>query len=170
MISEEVTEENIKKLIEKIPQDSTALERVILANSGTVQTLLSVLFGVPIKVEVISQIEKENYFVRWSKLVADFSPEIKFTVCLAESVISKDIIYKGFITGIRERTIGIGQLISALKIQTERKLLGFYNDSISFSRTYSIESINNNEIDKNQLYIIITEVFPKDVYKRLDKS
>lgn len=159
----ELNDENIKILIDKIPNESSSIEKLILANESTVTTLLSVLFGVPIKVEVISQIEHENYIIRWTKLIADYSPDVKFTVCLAESIIDKDNHYDGFINGIREKRWGIGQLIASIGLATERTLLGFYSDQNTFSRTYSIESLGSAK----PLKMTITEVFPKEAYEKL---
>lgn len=165
---EEVTEENIKKLINKIPKDCDPLERVVLANEGTVQTLMSVLFGVPIKVEVISQIELSSVIVRWARLIADYGSGMVITVCLAESVIDKSTSYNGFMNGIREKNSGIGQLLSACCIKTTRELLGFYSDSSIFSRTYRISG-GDSRIEK-EVSIIITEVFQKDAFKMLNKA
>ncbi len=169
MITEEVTEENIKKLIEKIPLDATPLEKVILANTGTVQTLLSVIFSTPVKVEVIAQKEFSTYIIRWVQLVAEYSPEVKITVCLAESVIDKTTSYQGFISGIREKRMNIGQLMSSLKLRTERELLGFHADNSSFSRTYNITTIPGEDINVRPLNITITEVFQKSTFKRLER-
>lgn len=168
MISEEVTEENIKNLIDKIPKNTTPIEKLILANSGTVQTLLSVLFDVPIKVEVIAQKEFSTYIIRWVQLVAEYSPDVKLSVCLAESVIDKTTSYRGFVTGIKEKKMNIGQLMSSLKLTTERELLGFHADNSSFSRTYNITSIPD-DINVRPLNITITEVFQKEAFKRLEK-
>jgi hypothetical protein len=168
---EEITTENIEKLIGKIPIEANAIERLVLGNDGTVQTLLSVLFGVPVKVEVISQIEMANCIVRWSKLVAEYSPDVKFVVCLAESIIDTTDTYNGFINGIKERKLGIGQLIAALGLKTNRVLLGFHSDDSNFSRTYSIVSSKTDDLDldKTKLNIIITEVFPKAVFMKSDR-
>ena len=166
---EETQEDSIKKLIEKIPQDSTPLEKVILANEGTVQTLLSVVFGVPIKIEVLSQIEAETYIVRWVRLVANYGNDLAITVCLAESIIDKNNIFEGFLTGIREKNMGIGQLLSACGIRTERELLGFYSDKNTFSRNYSISTHGYDIRAGRGFKIIITEVFQKDAFKRLEK-
>lgn len=167
---EEITEENIKELIKKIPADATALEKVILANTGTVQTLMSVVFGVPIKVEVIAQTESDGYIVRWAKLVANYGGGEVITVALAESIIDKKTDLNGFLTGIREKTMGIGQLLSACCIRTERTLLGFYCDKNVFSRTYNISTYGHDEKIGRDLNITITEVFQKDAFKRLEKS
>lgn len=164
---EEITEENIKKLIEKIPADATPLEKVILANTGTVQTLLSVVFGVPIRVEVIAQTESDSYIVRWVRLVADYGGGELITVALAESIIDKNTDLNGFLNGIREKNFGIGQLLSACCIRTERTLLGFYCDKNVFTRTYNISTYGSDVKVGRQLNITITEVFQKDAFRRL---
>jgi len=167
---DEIThEDNIKTLIEKIPKDSTPLEKVILGNEGTVQTLLSIVFGVPIKIEVLSQIETETYVVRWVRLVADYGNNLVITVCLAESIIDKNNVFEGFLNGIREKNMGIGQLLSACGIRTVRELLGFYSDKSTFSRNYSISTYGYDIRAGRGFKIIITEVFQKDAFKRLEK-
>ena len=168
-MEEETQENSIKKLIEKIPQDTTPLEKVILANEGTVQTLLSVVFGVPIKIEVLSQVESEHYIVRWVRLVADYGNDLSITVCLAESIIDKNGAFNGFLTGIREKNMGIGQLLSACGIRTQRELLGFYSDKNTFSRNYSISTYGYDIRAGRGFKIIITEVFQKDAFRRLEK-
>ena len=168
-MEEETQEDSIKKLIEKIPQDSTPLEKVILANEGTVQTLMSVVFGVPIKIEVLSQTEAETYIVRWVRLVADYGGGEAITVCLAESIIDKKTEFQGFLTGIREKNMGIGQLLSACGIRTQRELLGFYSDKNTFSRNYSISTHGYDIRAGRGFKIIITEIFQKDAFKRLEK-
>lgn len=168
---DEITHEsNIKRLIEKIPKDSTPLEKVVLANEGTVQTLMSIVFGVPIKVEVLSQIEDESFIVRWVRLIADYGNDEIITVCLAESVINKNTEFNGFLNGIREKNMGIGQLLSSCGIKTERELLGFYSDRNSFSRTYRIKTYGIDLKAGRGLSIIITEVFQKDSFKRLQND
>lgn len=164
---EEVTEENIKKLLAKIPDSTSSVERLILCNEGTVQTLLSVLFKVPIRVEIISQVEHDHYMIRWTKLIAYHSVSNQQVVCLAQSVIDKENAFNGFLTGIREKKLGIGQLISAIEVETKRDILGFYSDSNIMSRTYTINTIpfiREIEEDKS-IFVTITEVFPKEAFK-----
>lgn len=165
---EEVTEDNIKKLIGMIPDNTSSVERIILFNEGTVQTLLSVLFKVPIRVQVCSQIEQDKYIVRWSKLVAYRSPEDQVTVCLAQSIIDKENIYHGFLTGIREQKLGIGQLIASIEVETKRDVFTCYSDSNLLSRSYTIQSIPYiRESDKDKsIFVTITEIFPKEVFKK----
>jgi len=165
---EEVTEANIKELLKKIPDNLSAVERIILCNESTVQTLLSVLFRIPIRVEIISQIEHDKYIIRWSKLVAYYAPDNQVTVCLAESIIDKENAYHGFMNGIREKSKGIGQLISSIQINTKREIIGFYSDENIFSRTYNIYNVPDEVVTMNML-VTITEVFPKDTFMRLEK-
>lgn len=165
-MQEEPTEENLKQLIDRIPYQLSSLERLILCNEGTVQTLLSVLFMVPIKVEVILQKEIGSVLVRWARLVAEYAPDNIQTVCLAESIIDMKNSPDGFTNGIYEKHFGIGQLISALRIRTSRNFLGFYCDDTVFSRTYEIVGEKTDAWNKS-LSVIITEVFPKERYKKL---
>lgn len=154
--------DNIEQLLGRLPENLTPLERVILSNEYTVQTLMSIVFGVPVKVEVLSQIEKEDYIIRWVRLVADYGNNIITTVCLAESVISKKTMFDGFLNGLREKNMGIGQLISSIGINTKREILKFYSDENIFSRTYKIISSDIRYLD-----VTITEVFQKDTFNGL---
>ncbi len=157
---EEVNTESIKQMLTTIPESLSPVERLILANEGTVQTLLSVLFKIPIEVVVLNQIEK-GVIIRWSKLVADYSPDCKMTVCLAQSAISSD--NPGFLTGIREMKMGIGQLISAKSLITRRTIKGFYSDENVFSRIYQIEDVGMTPLESH-INCLITEVFPKEPF------
>lgn len=166
---DEITHDyNIKKLIDQIPKDCTPLEKVILSNDGTVQTLMSVVFGVPLKLEVLSQYESEHYIVRWVRLLADYGEGEVITVYLAESVMDKNVIFEGFLNGIREKKLGIGQLLSACGIRTQRDLLGFYSDANTFSRNYSISTHGFDLKAGRGFKIIITEQFQKSAFKRLE--
>lgn len=151
-INEEVTEANIKQLIEGMPEGLSPLERVILCNEGTVQTLLSVIFHEPISVQVISQLEFASVIVRWTKILNG-----SLTVCLAESVINKECTSSEFLSEIREKKLGLGQIIKAHKLNTERLLIGFYADDLIFARNYKI--IGDSDI-------ILTEVFPREAYRK----
>lgn len=145
----------------------TPIERVIIYNENTNQKLLSIILNTEVKVEVISQIEVHGLIIRWVKLYIEkintFMQTDKITVCLAESIIFTK--YEGFKTGIIEKRMGIGELLSALKINTERKILGIYVDNNMFTRTYSLRSINGDIIP--DIDITITEVFPKAVFNAL---
>lgn len=161
---DEITADNIKSLIKMIPEGTNPLEKVILCNEGTVQTLLSVIFGVPIKVEVIHQHETNTNIIRWSRLVAEFSPDNIIQVCSAQTVITKSECPEGFINGIIEADRGIGQLISSIGLNTKRKLIMVDTNKNTFSRAYVIESMGQNS---PMLKVFITETFTKSVYDQI---
>lgn len=160
-MSEEINEESLKGLIGKIPEGLSPVERLILFNEGTVQTFLSVLFRVPIKVNVISQIDFAHVIIRWSQLIAE-CPSKDITVCFAESVIRTNA--SGFMTGIKEKSLGIGQLIAALRLETNRSVLGCYSDNNVFSRTYRLTEVSSVPVCD----IIITEVFLKEQFRKVN--
>jgi chorismate-pyruvate lyase len=143
-----------------IPCDTSAVERMLIANKNTNQTLLSILFKTPIKVNIISQIEYDNIVIRWVQLVAEYSPSDKLVVCLAESIIPKEGNTSGFLTAIYEKHFGIGQIIQASKLNTERDIIGCYVDTNIIARNYIISG---------QASVVITETFPRDVLKKAEE-
>ncbi len=146
---------NITKTLEMLKDyDLTTIERIILASTDTVQSLMSVIFGVPVRVEVISQLNYDALLVRWVKLVID-DPD-PTTVALAESVIPPGINHEGFIDAMGDRDIGIGQAINKLKVFTHREILGIHVDEDTISRTYTIKGA---AID-----VLITESFQRRLF------
>lgn len=162
-ISEQPTETNIQQLIDKLPKEINPLERVILCHDGTVQTLLSVLFGVPVRVEVLSQQTLDGIgILRWTKLVAVYCgdpsiPGQEVTACLAESVIPFKNNPEGFLTAIREQNMGIGQILKATGLKQERHVFGLYADENVIARNYHISG---------DVEIIITETFPREAINK----
>ncbi len=140
--------------------DLSTVERLILSSTGTVQDLLSVIFGTPARVEVISQLNYDTVLVRWSKLVID-DPD-PMTVALAESVIPYEKNVPAFVGMMGDRNIGIGYAINEVGIPTERHLLGIHVDGDVFARSYQIKG---NGID-----ILITESFSRERYASWQKS
>lgn len=130
------------------------LERILLSTDGTVQTLLSVIFATPVQVEVISQIDYGEVFVRWVKLVTNGTKPV--TVALAESVIPFKRNDDDFIGMMGDRNIGIGEAIKKTKVYTQRLILGIHVDDTTFSRTYRIVG---DSID-----VIITETFNRGLF------
>ena len=140
--------------------DLSTVERVILASTGTVQDLLSVIFGMPVRVEVISQLNYDTVLVRWAKLVIDHPDPM--TVALAESVIPYEKNDPAFVGMMGDRDIGIGYAINSLGIRTERHILGVHVDGDTFARTYQIRG---DGID-----VLITESFSRETYASYQKS
>ena len=161
-------EKKIGELLGKLDKyEMGTLERVILANDGTVQSLLSVVFRVPISVEVISQMELFGSIYRWVKLVANYNT-IERTVALAMSVVPIEGNSKDFIEGLKERKLGIGQLLSSLGFVTKRELQGFCSDDSTFARVYRI---TGNKIKEDVgCDLLITEIFPRESYEKIEKG
>jgi len=144
--------------------DLSTVERLILASTGTVQDLLSVIFGVPVQVAVISQLNYDTVLVRWAKLIADdliTSEPDPMTVALAESVIPYEHNDPAFIGMMGDRDIGIGYAINKLGIPTERTLLGIHVNGDTFARSYQIRG---EGID-----VLITESFSREMYSSWQK-
>lgn len=139
--------------------DLSTMERLILSTTGTVQDLLSVIFGMPVRVEVISQLNYDTVLVRWAKLVID-DPD-PMTVALAESVIPYEKNDPAFIGAMGDRNIGIGYAINKLGIPTRRRLLGIHVAGDMFARTYQIRG---DAID-----VLITESFSRETYASWQK-
>jgi len=137
--------------------DLSTVERIILASTSTVQDLLSVIFGVPVRVEVISQLNYDTVLVRWAKLIAD-DPE-PLTVALAESVIPYRKNNPAFIGAMGDRDIGIGYAINRLSITTKRHILGVTTNNDTFARTYQIRG--------DMIDVLITEIFNRELYRGL---
>lgn len=134
--------------------DLTTIERIIIASTAPVQSMMSAIFATPVRVEVISQINYDTVLVRWVKLVIDDPDTV--TIALAESVIPLELNHAGFIGAMGDRDIGIGDAINKLGIFTQRKILGIHVDHRTFSRTYTIKGAS--------LDVLITESFQRSVF------
>lgn len=161
-IPEEPTQDNIQQLLDSLPPNLTPVERVLLCQDGTNQTLLSILFQTPVKVHVLSQIELIPYqvIIRWIKLVAEYSDENKVTVCLAETVIPMKANSPGFLTAIKEQNMGIGQILKATCTDYERRIFGLYADENIVARNYQI---TGEGVD-----VMITETFSREALKKAE--
>ena len=139
--------------------DLSTVERLILSSTGTVQDLLSVIFGTPVRVEVISQLNYDTVLVRWAKLMIDDPDPV--TVALAESVIPYEKNDPAFIGMMGEKDIGIGYAINKLGIPTKRHLLGIHVADDVFARTYQIRG--------EMIDVLITESFSREMYASCQK-
>jgi len=145
---------NIQNTLDMLnAQDLTSIERIVLASTDTVQSLMSVIFSTPVRVEVISQINYHKTMIRWVKLVIDNPDPV--TVALAESVIPIEHNRTELIGAMIEQEIGIGQEISKLGVFTRRRILGIHVDDNTISRTYTITGAS--------LDMVITELFQREI-------
>lgn len=129
-------------------------EQVILGNFGTVQTLLSLIFNVPVNVQLIDQKENTGVITRRVKLVAG-----QATVAYATSHIPRSCNDKDVIQDIIAGTLGLGQIVVKHKIPNSRTLLSVGRDKAGFWRDYKIEG--------PKLHLEIGEWFPRKVYEKV---
>ena len=148
---------NFEKLLASLSSELTPVEKEILLNENMTQTEVSTILKVPVKVEVIAQHELSNVIVRQVRIYAERADGRHSTVYFAESVIPINMNSDQFITIIREKKIGIGQAVKATHIAQNRHIIDLYADENVISRNYSIEG--------DRLFILITEVFPRNVFK-----
>ena len=110
----------LKELMDSLPDGLSPIERVILAHDGTVHTLLSLLTGKPIYINVESQTEDEGMITR----------EVTFTIdgkviMRADSIMLVRDNPPEFIKAIRREHSGIGQIINYMDLKTTRNIEAF---------------------------------------------
>ena len=164
MTSEEVNYEGIRRLLSMIPPDLNGLERAVICTDGTVQTMLSAIFCAPVKVVVVNQHETKSEILRAVELIAVHERDHEVVVCRASSVIQKKGLLPGFLVGIREHNMGIGQLISSIGINTNRRIMSMDSSSEYFDRHYEIKEIPATVYSRDILNITIIETFPRELY------
>ncbi len=129
-------------------------ERVILGHFGTVQTLLSLIWNTPIRVDLIHQKKDSDRVMRRVHLMAGDR-----NVCTAVSAIptqgNRDAVIADILTG----QLGLGQIIAEHTLQTHRELLFIGRDSSGFWRTYHIVGPD--------LVMEINEYFPRAPYEEI---
>ena len=164
MTSEEVNKHGIRRLLDMIPSDLNGLERAVICNDGTVQTMLSAIFYAPIRVDVVNQHETDTEILRAVKLIAIHEKDHEFVVCRASSVIQKKGLTPGFLVGIREHNMGIGQLISSIGINTNRSIFSMDSSKKYFERQYEIKEIPDDTYDRDIMTITKIETFTRELY------
>lgn len=151
---------DLKALVGKFMDKQFSLvERVLLSNDGTNVTLLSVIFETPIQVRVVDQIEHPDRIVR----LVDLETET-LVVGRARSHIPKGLVTGGdkpfnspeVLELVREKSLGLGHIATRLGIRTERTLVNFGADELSFWRTYCMKG--------EGLWFDIQEWFPRGLY------
>lgn len=133
-------------------------EQVILGHFGTVQTLLSLIFGVPVNVRDIQMEEQEGgeegAIIRRVKLMAN-----NRVVCEATSNIPVERNRFDVVHDITSGKLGLGQIVVVNEVPNKRVLLEVGRDTDAFWRTYAIEGPD--------LYIKIHEHFPRKPFEEV---
>ena len=145
---------DLKALLERFGKGGyTRGEQVILANYGTNQTLLTLIFGTPCKIKVIGQKDRGDDYIRQVHLICDGE-----VVCFASTVIPKARNRPDVLEDILAKKLGLGQIVVTRSIPNHRTLLDIGHDRTAFWRTYAIEGPD--------LYLEITERFPMAPFVR----
>jgi len=132
-------------------------EQIILANFGTNQTLLSLIFDTPCNVYDISMEEKQGEIVRFVNLRAG-GPD-KVVVCTATSHIPIDRNRFDIVHQITAGELGLGQIVVKNQIPNKRTLVEIGRDSKAFWRTYAIKGPH--------LLFEIHEHFPREPFEKI---
>jgi hypothetical protein len=112
-------------------------EQVILANFGTNQTMLSIIFGVPNRLVLRAHNDRDNEIGRRVDLYC--GPE---QVCIATSTIPKDKNKDAVILDVIGGILGLGQIIVKHNLPNRRNLQDIGRNAHGFWRTYTIEGPN----------------------------
>ncbi len=135
------------------------IERAILFNDGTVQTLLSALCGREVKVEVVNQFETGGNLLRTVYLKDGDS-----ILCTAMSVFPVSLNNAKIIDDVLAGKKGIGQIIDGRP--TTRIFKTFTCNEAEMIRSYVIRGIGTERIE-----FVITEVFDREaIYEAIEDA
>ena len=141
------------------PYGLRPIERVLAGHTGTVQLLLSLLFGEPIDVVVIGQTElAERHEIHREVSLRLRYQEIE--VCRAVSVIDVQRNSDLILDRVREGQLGLGQIAVKYFMPIRRTINIIEVDKQQISREYTMEGASEPEA----LHFVITEMFPREVF------
>lgn len=109
-------------------------EQVILGHFGTVQTLLSLIFDLPVNVRDIEMDEKDDVITRSVNLVVGDT-----AIGRAVSHIPRAKNRQDVLEDITSGRLGLGQIVVVHEIPNRRFLGDVGKDKAAFWRTYTIE-------------------------------
>ena len=146
---------NIPAVLERLkPYGLGPIERVLAAHTGTVQLLLSLYFGSPVDVTLVEQAEEMGEIRRRVSLVVRRTGQ---EACFARSAIPLSANSKEVLADVREGVLGIGQIAVKHHIPTERRIREVNVSQSQISRKYIMQGPG--------LYYVVTEVFPRELYR-----
>ena len=111
-------------------------QKVLLAETGTVEQVLSILTGSTVRVKVVEQKENAKTIIRLSIIMND---EGKVLIRAHSKVFMRSLPAK-VVSQIKRKEVGIGTIISSSGLETFRKIvqLGYDPASRSVFRKYQI--------------------------------
>lgn len=140
---------DFQALLDRFHKDGfTRGERIILANYGTNQTLLALIFDKRSQLQLVDQKESDGVINRLVYLI--YGDAI---CCIANTVIPRARNRPDVILDIVAGKLGLGQIVVVHNLPNRRALLDVGRDRASFWRTYTIEG--------KEVYLKIHEHFPR---------
>jgi chorismate-pyruvate lyase len=143
--------EIISELENKLNIKLHLFEKVLLAETGTVEQILSILANSEIMVKILKQKETYELIEREVNIINKKTGE---KLVYARSNIIPSNLPKKIIRQIRRKDVGIGSIITTSELETFRKILriGYNSKTKSVFRIYQI-------IYKGKVGLEIKEVF-----------
>jgi len=143
-------------LLDKFGQDGFQKgEQVILANFGTNQTLLTLIFQKPANVKNIAIDEVDGVITRNTDLIAG-----EQTVGHATTHVPRDRNSQQVWDAVKAQQLGLGQIIVTYNLPTKRNLVDVGHDDYAFWRTYIIEGAD--------VFFEINEYYPRQPFEEVD--
>ena len=139
------------------------LERIILSHDGTVQALLSIIWDRPVQVRVVDQVERRLDEVGVTVRLVDLEAG-DLVVARARSHIPAARNSSEVMDRVRGRSLGLGQIAAALKVNPRRTVLDHGANDETFWRRYEMSVPHHSG---SELYFEIQEMFPRALYHGL---
>ncbi len=149
------------------PYDLSPIERVLAGHTGTVQLLLSLLFGEPVDVVLIGQFEPAGRH----EIHREVSLRLRHReveVCHAVSIIDLKRNSQQILAAIQEGRLGLGQIAVKYSMPIERTIKTIEVDEGQISREYTMEGRVFRDPDFLELHYSIMEMFPRGVFGGFD--
>ena len=143
--------EIISELENKLNVKLDLFEKILLAETGTIEQVLSILTNSEIVVKILKQKESRELIKREVKII---NKKTGKKLVYARSNIISSNLPKEIIRQIRRKDVGIGSIITTSELETFRKILriGYNSKTKSVFRIYQI-------IYKGKVGFEIKEVF-----------
>lgn len=147
--------QKISELEKKSNLKLPVTKKILLAETGTIEQILSILTNSETAVNVLKQTEDGELILRNSRIVSKKTGE---TLVNAKSRFFLANLPRNIIKQIRKKNLGIGNIIIGYELETFRKIIkiGYNSESNSIFRIYHI-------IHQGKVAIEIREYFVSSI-------
>jgi chorismate-pyruvate lyase len=146
---------NMLRKIEELERRSGIIletaQKILLAETGTVEQLLSILVGSDIKVRIVDQKEKRGMITRKSLITTDSGR----VLLEADSMIITRSLPPTVVKEIRSQRKGIGSIIQNTGLETSRRItdIGYDPKSMHLFRRYKIMHNKKTAIKIKEVFL-----------------